>query len=88
MVGDHWSVTSASPPSLQAGHRLFQHLLVQLDADLADMAGLFLAQQIAGAANIHVMAGDREAGAQLVQRLQHFQPPRRGLGQLLVRPGW
>ena len=84
MMGDHWSVTVASPPSLQARHRFLQHLLIEFDADFADMAGLLLAQKIAGAANIHVMAGDGETGAQLVQRLQHFQPPRRGFGQLLV----
>ena len=66
-------------------HRLLQHLLIKLDADFADMAGLFLAQQIAGAANIHVVAGDGKARAQLIERLQHFQPPRRGVGQLLVR---
>jgi len=70
---------------LQAGHRFFQHFLIQLDADLADMARLFLAQKVAGAANVHVVAGDRETRAQLVQRLQDFQPPGRGLGQLLFR---
>ena len=43
--------------------RLAQHLLIQLVADLLDMAGLFLAQQIAGAANIEVVAGELEAGA-------------------------
>ena len=40
----------------QLGDRVLQHLLVQLDADLADMAGLLVAQQVAGAADVEVVA--------------------------------
>ncbi len=69
---------------LDLGDRLLQHLLVELEADLLDMAGLFLAQQIAGAADVEVMAGELEAGAERVERLQHLQAPV-GVGrQLLV----
>ena len=76
ICGDHWSAISpASSPWRNCDDGFFQHLLIKLDADFAHMAGLFLAQQIAGAANIHVVAGDREARAQLIERLQHFQPP-------------
>ena len=49
------------------------------------MAGLFFAQKIARAADIHVVAGDREARAQLIERLQHLQAALRGFGQFAVR---
>ena len=64
------------------GHRVFQHLLIELDADFADMAGLFVAQQVAGAADIEVVAGKRETGAELVQRLHDGEALFRGGGQL------
>src|SRR3546814_19597401 len=54
-------------------HRLLQHLLVELDADLADVAGLLLAQQVAGTADVEVVAGELEAGTEAVQRLHHVQ---------------
>ena len=68
---------SAAALGAQLGDRVLQHLLVELDADLADVAGLLLAQQIAAAADVEVVAGELEAGAQAVQRLQHLQPPLR-----------
>ena len=72
----------------QLDHRVLQHLLVQLDADFADVAGLFVAQQVAGAADVQVVAGQGEAGAQRVQRLHHRQPLlRRGRQPLRLRPG-
>ena len=43
-------------------HGLTQHLLVQLDTHFLDMAGLFLAEQVAGTANVEVIAGKREPG--------------------------
>jgi hypothetical protein len=48
------------------------------------MAGLFLAEQIAGAADVEVVAGELEAGAERVERLQHFQATLGGRGQRLV----
>ena len=75
-------------PARRFGDRVLQHLLVQLDADLADMAGLLVAQQVAGAADVEVVAGQREAGAQRVQRLHHRQPLlRRGRQPVVRRPG-
>jgi len=35
--------------------------LIKLEADLLDMAGLFLAEQIAGAANVEIMRGKLES---------------------------
>ena len=57
----------------RAGDRLFQHLLVKLEPDLLDVSGLFFAKQIAGAADIEIVAGQLEAGAKRVERLQHLQ---------------
>ena len=61
-------------PALQRDHRLFQHGLIELEADLADMARLLLAEQIAGAADVEVVARQHEAGAERIERLQHLQP--------------
>ena len=70
--------------ALELGDRLFQHLLVELEADFLDVAGLLLAEQVAGAANVEVVAGELEAGAERVERLQHLQPPLGRVGQLAV----
>ncbi len=71
---------------LQGNDRLVQHLLIELIADLLDMAGLFFAKQIAGAANVEIMARELEAGAERVERLQHLQPPLRLRRQRAVLP--
>ncbi len=73
MVGDHASSRGSSIPALSSVDRLAEHLLIQLVADFLDMARLFLAQQIAGAANIEIVAGELEAGAERVERLQHVE---------------
>ena len=39
------------------------------------MAGLLLSQNIAGAADVHIMTGQRKTGAQRIQRLQNAQAP-------------
>ena len=74
----------AAIAALGGGHRFLDQLLVQFDPHLADVARLFLAQQIARAANVQVVAGQLEAGAQGVQRLHDLQPLLRRLGQDLV----
>ena len=63
-------------------------MLVKFDADFADLAGLFLTQQVTRAANIQIMRRQREAGAQIIQRLHHFQPLfRRRRKPMRFRPG-
>ena len=74
ICGDHWSATGSVMPALRLRHRLLQHLLVELEADLLDVAGLLVAEQIAGAADVEVVDGELEAGAERVERLQHLQP--------------
>jgi len=38
------------------------------------VAGLFLAEKIAGAADVEIVGGELEARAERVERLQHLQP--------------
>ena len=73
ICGDHLSAIGRADAGLEAQHRLLQHLLVKLEADFLDVAGLLLAQQIAGAADVEVVGGELEAGAERVERLQHLQ---------------
>ncbi|OIQ63137.1 hypothetical protein GALL_553240 [mine drainage metagenome] len=49
------------------------------------MAGLLLAEQVAGAANIEIVRGQLEPRAQRLQRLQHLQPALGLRGDLLLR---
>ena len=84
-------VHSSSPPSgprrrrrLRRRDRLLQHVLVELDADLADMARLLVAEQIAGAADVEIVARQLKPGAERVQRLHHLEPALRGRRQLLL----
>src|SRR5208283_602154 len=50
-----------------------EHLLIELVADFLDVTRLLVAEQIARAAHIEIVARELEAGAQRVQRLQHVE---------------
>ena len=67
--------------------RLLQHRLVEFVADFLDMPRLFVAQQIARAANVEIVAGKLEPGAQRVEVGQHLQPLLRGIGHLPLGRG-
>ena len=56
---------------------LAQHFLIELDANLTNMAGLLVTKQIAGAADIHVVGGKGETGTKGVQGLHHLEPAAR-----------
>ena len=71
--------------SLQARHRLFEHLLIQFEADFSDMARLFLAKQVSRSPDIEVVACKAEARAELIQGLHDLEPALRGFGQRLAR---
>ena len=58
--------------------------MVKFEADLLDMPGLFVAEQIAGAALIEVVAGQLETGAECVERRQHLQALFGAFGDALV----
>ena len=47
--------------------------MVKFEADFLDVAGLLIAQQVAGAADVKVVRGELETGAERVERLQHLE---------------
>src|SRR5690606_33763602 len=59
----------------QLGNRLLQHLLIEFEAYLLDMAGLLVAQKIARTADVQVMACELKARAKRLKRLQYLQTP-------------
>ena len=73
--------SSGSSPSSSAAiacDGLVEHLHVELEAERGDVAGLLVAEQVAGAAQLEVAHGDLEAGAELGvvrQRRQAVAPP-------------
>ena len=64
--------------------RVLQHRLVQFEADLADVTALLVAEQVAGAADVEIVAGKLEAGAETVEIAENFQTLLRHFGQRLV----
>ena len=60
------------PPAFALSDRVLEHRLVELEADLPDVARLLVAEQVAGAADVEVVAGELEAGAQAVERCSTF----------------
>src|SRR5699024_10030117 len=54
------------------GDRAIEHLPVQVEADFLNLAALAFAQQFAGAANLQIVGGQGEAGAEIVQRGQRI----------------
>src|SRR5690606_25785056 len=70
---------------LRLRDRILEHLLVELDTDLLDVAGLLVAEQIACPANVQVVTGESETGAERVQRLHDVQPLLRRLRRHLAR---
>ena len=73
--------------ALQLGHRLGDHLAVEVVADRGDVAGLAGAEQVAGAADLEVAHGDLEARAQLGGLADRLQPLVGLLGQRAVAAG-
>src|SRR5579872_7128701 len=59
---------------LDALDRLAHHLLIEFVADLLDMAGLLLAEQVAGAAQVEIVARELKARAQHIERLKNGEP--------------
>src|SRR4029079_6447588 len=55
----------------------------EFEADFAYVPVLLVAQQIAGAANVEIVRGQREPGAKRVERLQNLQALVVAFGQLL-----
>ena len=74
ICGDQRSAAGSDDAGLEVDDRLLQHRLIKLEADFLDVAGLLLAEQIARTADVEVVRGELEAGAQRLQRLQHGEP--------------
>ena len=47
--------------------RLFEHRLVEFEANLLDVTGLLIANEIARAANVEIVAGELEARTQAIE---------------------
>ena len=62
-------------------HRLVEHLHVELEAERRHVAGLLVAEQVAGPAQLEVAHGDLEAGPELGVVAQRRQPLGRLRGQ-------
>jgi hypothetical protein len=54
-------------------NRVLEHRLVEFEADLADVPGLLVAEQVAGAADVEVVAGELEPGAEAVEIAEHLE---------------
>ncbi len=70
---------------LQLGDRVLEHLLIEFVAHFLDVSGLLVAEQVARAADVEVVGGQLEAGAERVERLQHLEAALGLHGQRPVR---
>ena len=70
--------------ALQLMHGFFQQLDVHVEADRADVAVLFAAQDIARAAQFEIQRGDFESGAQVAKFLERGQAFARDFAELRV----
>ncbi len=59
---------------LDRGHRAFQQVGVQAEADFGHLPALAFAEQFPGAADLEVVGGEGEAGAEFVHRGDGVQP--------------
>ena len=59
--------------------------MIKLEPDLLDMSRLLVAKQIAGAANVEIVAGKLEPGAKTIEIGQHLQPFVGALGDRAIR---
>ncbi len=62
---------------LQRTHRLGEHVVVELEADLHHVAALVVAEHLAGAADLEVVHREVEARAELFHLLDRLEPLRR-----------
>src|SRR5690606_27656900 len=62
-----------------------QHCPEEIEAKVPVMAGLLLAQEVAGAADVQVMAGEVEACSDWIGLCQRFEPAACRVGQLYAR---
>lgn len=68
---------SAARIAARPADRFGQHFLIETETDQLHMAGLCLANEIAGAAKVEITRRDRHAGADAVESLEGREPLRR-----------
>ena len=61
------------PSRAQRGHRALEQFHVEREADLLDLAALFLAQQLAGTADFEVVSREHESRAEVLERLDRLE---------------
>ena len=77
----------------QRRHCALEELEVEADADLLDLSALFLAEELAGAADLEVLRREREPGPEVFERLNRLEALTCVLGERCrrwrdqVRPG-
>ena len=81
-LGEVWLASG-----LQVAHRALEHLGVQREADLLNLARLVFAQHLAGPANLQVVHGEEEARAEVFHLRDGFEPLLRQRRRLGVRVG-
>jgi hypothetical protein len=84
LVSRSCSSSAASP--LEVADRLADQPHVEVEADARDVPALLAAEQVAGAADLEVLHGDRHAGTDLGVLRDGREPVVGELGERLV--GW
>ena len=59
--------------SLEVDDRVLEHRLVKFEPDLLDVSRLLISEQVAGAADVEVVAGELESGAEAVEIGKHLK---------------
>src|SRR5690348_3684238 len=75
---------AADPSGLQLDDRVLEHRLVEFKADLLDMSGLLVAQQVAGAADVEIVAGELEARTEAIQVCEYLKTLLSGFGDRTI----
>ena len=84
ICGVNSSVARATAAGLGGEDRVLEHRLVELEADLPDVAGLLVAEQVARAADVEIVAGELETRAKAVELASTFSRFSRRLGDRAV----
>ncbi len=59
--------------ALERIYGAIEHLAIEIEADFLNLAGLAFAEQLARAANLQVVGGERETGAEIAERRERVQ---------------
>src|ERR1700694_2881739 len=68
-----WPFEVRLAPGLERADGALEQIQVETEADLGDLAALLIAQEFSGAADLEIVGGEREARAQVLERLDGLQ---------------